>query len=134
MKEFSRETMAYFKSHARPEIVSETPSDEKLETSGHFDTLLTDSQRKAAKVDVIHEEENEGTEEGSERAQSINANENPLATSVVDEGKIAKVIDRKHVLEEFTFLKDLAEIPVTNEILDWSLFNVDFMSTDRDFK
>lgn len=45
-----------------------------------------------------------------------------------------KVNKRKKVLEEFTFLKDLAEIPVTNEILEWSLFNVDFYSHDREYE
>lgn len=50
-----------------------------------------------------------------------------------DEKKIAKVKERKRVLEEFTFLKDLADIPVMDELLDWSLFNVDFLSTDREY-
>ena len=44
--------------------------------------------------------------------------------------KVKKVKQRKQVLEQFTMLQDQAEIPTTNETLDWRLFNTDFYSND----
>ena len=41
---------------------------------------------------------------------------------------------RKKVLGEFTMMKDLADIPITNETLPWELFNPDYYSHDREFK
>ena len=54
--------------------------------------------------------------------------------SEVDYAKIDKVKSRMKILEDFTLLKELAEIPVTNETLDWRLFNIDYYSHDREFE
>lgn len=48
--------------------------------------------------------------------------------------KIRKVEKRKQILGEFTMMKDVAEIPITNELLDWRFFNSDYYSHDREYK
>ena len=44
-----------------------------------------------------------------------------------------KVEQRKKVLGEFTVMKDLADVPLTNDPLHWSLFNQDYYSNDRTY-
>lgn len=48
--------------------------------------------------------------------------------------KIRKVEKRKQILGEFTMMRDVAEIPITNELLDWRFFNSDYYSHDREYK
>lgn len=47
--------------------------------------------------------------------------------------KVNKVNQRKKVLGEFTMMKDLADIPITNEPLLFDKFNPDYYSHDREF-
>lgn len=48
--------------------------------------------------------------------------------------KVKKVEKRIQILGDFTIMKDVAEIPITNELLDWRCFNVDYYSHDREYK
>ena len=52
---------------------------------------------------------------------------NPLSESQ------KKKFAREELMASFTMNQDETEIPVTNEILDWRLFNVDFYSKDREY-
>lgn len=45
--------------------------------------------------------------------------------------KLENIENRIKTLGDFTMLADQAEIPITNETLDWQLFNQDYYSSDR---
>ena len=42
-------------------------------------------------------------------------------------------IKKDELIKRFTILQDESEIPITNDTLDWRLFNVDFYSNDRQY-
>ena len=64
---------------------------------------------------------------------AINDNEDEPMTSEEVE-RMKKVVKRREVLGGFTLAQDEAEIPITNESLNWRLFNVDFYSHDRNYQ
>lgn len=37
-------------------------------------------------------------------------------------------------MQRFTILQDEVEIPITNDMLDWRLFNVDYYSHNREYE
>lgn len=47
---------------------------------------------------------------------------------------MTKVAERKKVLAEFTMMRDIADIPYTNDILPWWYFNSNYYSHDRTYK
>lgn len=58
-------------------------------------------------------------------------NEAPLVKPLTESQ--GKALKREETINRFTMLQDESEIPVTNELLDWRLFNVDFYSSDRQY-
>jgi hypothetical protein len=51
-----------------------------------------------------------------------------------DQERLMKIVRRKDILGQFTMAADEAEVPITNEILDWRYFNVDYYSHDREYE
>ena len=47
---------------------------------------------------------------------------------------IKEIEERKKILGQYTMLADAHDIPVTNEILHWSNFNVDYYSNDLNYE
>ena len=64
---------------------------------------------------------------GDDDDESQTSKVNPLSESQ------KKKFAREELMASFTMNQDETEIPVTNEILDWRLFNVDFYSKDREY-
>ena len=48
--------------------------------------------------------------------------------------RVEKVQQRKKILGEFTMMKDLMEVPLTNDPLPYTYFNTDFYSNDRSYE
>lgn len=48
--------------------------------------------------------------------------------------RVDKVEQRKKILGEFTVMKDLMEVPLTNDPLPYTYFNTDFYSNDRNYE
>ena len=97
-------------------------AEEDESRSESIDDYLVVNPKKATYVSI-----NEPGDQDEDDQDNESLKRNPMTES---QGKAFK---REEMMNRFTMIQDESEIPVTNEILDWRLFNVDFYSSDREY-
>jgi len=130
--------MRHFSQQEKAEIFSEHQDS--------LDALLLDQESRFGKKDFaadddrltrIPEEDadlDSSTLDPHVQSSAINDQEDDDVLTQEELERMKKVVKRREVLSGFTLAQDEAEIPITNETLDWRYFNVDFYSHDRNYQ